>query len=1136
MKKFLICICLFAATVAALSLTSCKKNKAEEEIRTPVTVEIPFVSDFTCDYYDASGNRIASRSTVFEPDDEIRVKFGFTLSSDAFKAGNSEFTLKLDVPFGFDKSITSANTSMTSSNELTATFATDDRNAKKCELSIKLGFNYCGGDLNIVYNYDGSPYTTAGTLPLNCEKRLKFEYVETLDGYSVSQDYDYNGWLSGSLIIPTSFAGKPVKTVGYGAFKECNWLKSVIVPEGIINVEGSAFADCGSLTAVTLPSSLRNLGKGAFNNCPIEQATIPGFAVRDIPGEKLKDVIIISGDYIDNNTFYNYKNLKSITLADSIRSIGNSAFEGCGNLRGITLPDKVSSIGENAFMGCRNLSVVTLGNSLTQIAKSAFENCVSLTSITIPDGVTTIGESAFYHCNGLTDIDLPDKVMNIEKNTFYGCESLTAVNIGNGVKRVGYSAFENCVSLVNITISESVTSIGKDAFSGCKSLSNITVSDDNSRFKSIDGNLYSKDGQTLMQYAVGKSDAEFTVPDEVTTIGENAFYGCNSLTIVKIGNRVKNIEDNAFNSCGDLTSIIVPDSVTSIGNDVFNGCGSLTDVEIGGGVTSIGESVFGGCGSLSNIKVSGNNGSYKSVDGNLYSKDGQTLMQYAVGKSDTEFTIPDSVTSINANAFCGCVNLLRVSIGGGLKSVGYAAFKGCGSLTSVEILDSVTNIGSAAFRECGSLASVIIGNGVKNIEPSAFWGCDSLTSITIPNSVTRIETGAFGDCAGLTSVTISSAETYVNPNAFEACPIERAIIPKSAISAIPLSKLKNLEITSGDSVDSYIFQDCADLESVTLPDGMTSIGEYAFKNCVSLKIITIPESVTSIRWSVFEGCSSLQSVTLPSGITSVENNTFSGCANLTSVTIPKDVTSIGGNAFDGCVGLTTVTMDDNLKTIGSSAFNGCSRLTGVTIPNSATWIGNYAFYGCGRLTRIEIPVNVTYVGTCAFGGCTSLTEISVDEHNAKYSSKDGDIYTKDGQTLLQYAVGKTAGKVAISNGTWSGSWRKDGYELCGRNGLTSVGSYAFYGCKNLTIVILSGLTSVEDNAFYDCANLTRITIPKSVKKIGLNAFGNCGKLTSITYEGKKSEWLNISSRIGSKSDSGKTTIICSDGEMKFNFN
>ena len=271
--------------------------------------------------------------------------------------------------------------------------------------------------------------------------------------------------------------------------------------------------------------------------------------------------------------------------------------------------------------------------------------------------VTSIGESAFIDCTNLTSITIPKSVKSIEHSAFAGCSSLTSITIPSSVTSIGAATFANCTSLTSIIIPSSVTSIGYGAFQRCTSLTNFVVDANNVNYQSIDGNLYSKDGKTLMNYAVRKTNTSFEIPTGVTSIGEYAFSDCTS-----------------------LESLIIPSSVTSIGRYAFYYCTSL-----------------------SNIVVDKNNPNYKSIDGNLYSKDGKTLIQYAIGKTATSFAIPSSITSIGEYAFFACTSLTSVIISKEVTSIGHFAFSMCTNLKSITIPSSVTSIGYGAFYNCNSL-------------------------------------------------------------------------------------------------------------------------------------------------------------------------------------------------------------------------------------------------------------------------------------------------------------------------------------------------------------------------------------------------------------------------------------------------
>ncbi len=262
----------------------------------------------------------------------------------------------------------------------------------------------------------------------------------------------------------------------------------------------------------------------------IVKADIP----KSINGCPVKNI----GDY----AFYDCTGLTSVTIPNSVTSIGYRAFAYSNFLKSITIPDSVTNIGDGAFSDCTELTSITIGNSVTSIGNSAFWGCERLTSITIPNSVTNIGEYAFNYCSGLTSVTIGNSVTSIGNYAFSGCVGLTSVTIPNSVTSIGDSAFGGCSGLTSVTIGNSVTSIGSGAFSGCTELTSITI------------------------------------PNGVTSIGNSAFFDCTGLTRITIPNSVTNIGNSAFSSCGGLTSITIPNGVTSIGEGAFFDCWGLKKV------------------------------------------------------------------------------------------------------------------------------------------------------------------------------------------------------------------------------------------------------------------------------------------------------------------------------------------------------------------------------------------------------------------------------------------------------------------------------------------------------------------------------------------------------------------------------
>ena len=337
---------------------------------------------------------------------------------------------------------------------------------------------------------------------------------------------------------------------------------------------------------------------------------------------EIKTVIVENGvTNIGYSAFYYCTGLTSITIPDSVTRIGGCAFYGCTGLTSITIPDSVTSIVWGAFSGCTGLTSITIPDSVTSIGDSAFSNCTGLTSITIPDSVTSIVREAFCGCKGLTSVTIPDSVTSIGVNAFCGCTGLTSVTIPDSVTSIGNSAFYGCTGLTSITIPDSVTSINYSAFTGCTGLTSITIDSNNKIYDSRNNcnAIIETESNTLI------SGCKNTViPDSVTSIGGDAFFGCTGLTSITIPDSVTRIGGYAFYGCTGLTSITIPDSVTSIVWGAFYGCKGLTSVTIG-----------------------------------------------------------DSVTSIDYDAFYGCKGLISVTIGDSVTSIGYKAFYGCTGLTDV---------------------------------------------------------------------------------------------------------------------------------------------------------------------------------------------------------------------------------------------------------------------------------------------------------------------------------------------------------------------------------------------------------------------------------------------------------------------
>lgn len=333
------------------------------------------------------------------------------------------------------------------------------------------------------------------------------------------------------------------------------------------------------------------------------------------------------------------------------------------------------------------------GHEVAGIANHAFYGCESITKLTIPSSVETIGEYAFASCSGITNLTIP-----------------------NGVKKLCFGAFANCYNLTNVKIPASVTTIESYAFQSCTDMENFEVDKNNPKYLSEDDILYTKDQSRIIVYPSKKTDKTYTMPNSVTCIEDGAFRENRKIEDVKFSENLRHIGSYAFAGCVNLKKADMPDSVDFIGQHAFGECTSLNEVKLPEKIWFLGklafdhcfslkkvkipakvdifeDSVFYRCFELTNIEVDENNKTYSSVDGNLYSKDKTTIYQYAIGKKDSFFSVPEGVKCIQRNAFSYCTNL-----------------------TSIELPRSLTDVSEVAFNEIINLKDVYYRDIEENWE------------------------------------------------------------------------------------------------------------------------------------------------------------------------------------------------------------------------------------------------------------------------------------------------------------------------------------------------------------------------------------------------------------------------------------
>ena len=363
-------------------------------------------------------------------------------------------------------------------------------------------------------------------------------------GRTSSDDDDYT-------LKEVVFTASNVTTIEDEAFSSFSALKGITLPETLKSIGNSTFIYCSSLSSITLPESLTTIGEDAFIGCnALTNITVSTknnhFASVDgVLFNKQKTALII---------YPVAKQDTSYSVPENTKNIEKYAFMDCSALTSITLPDAVTTIGENAFADCSALTSINLPNSITTVEKRAFSGCSSLTSITLPNALTAIEKGVFSHCSSLTKITLPDALTTINEDAFEGCDSLTNIIFPDGLVTIRAAAFEGCSSLKTITLPAALKKFSNLAFCGCSSLTNITISTQNNYFSSVDGVLFNKQKTTLIIYPIGKNQTSYTVPENIDSIGSDAF------------------------SYSSLRNIIFPESLEKIGESAFSDCLSLTDI------------------------------------------------------------------------------------------------------------------------------------------------------------------------------------------------------------------------------------------------------------------------------------------------------------------------------------------------------------------------------------------------------------------------------------------------------------------------------------------------------------------------------------------------------------------------------
>ena len=510
-----------------------------------------------------------------------------------------------------------------------------------------------------------------------------------------------------------------------------------------------------------------------------------------------------------------------------------------------------------------------------------------------------------------------------------------------------------------------------------------------------------------------------------------------------------------------------------------------------------------------------------TIDGVVYSLDGDHA--YVSGNSGVGDTVVvlgtvmiDSieypVTEIGYHAFSSC-SILHVELPEGITKIVEGGFYDNYYLKTINFPSTLEFIGDAAFAWNWEVRITELPINLKTLEPAAFRGCQSATFTKIPDGVTHIPQDAFRGCYSLTSLALPKGLTQIDNYAFEGC---------SALTSIKNSSKLNLQKgTTSHGYVAYYAQQVVNVDTiinnfyfytdgngkhhltyyegtdtvVTLPANYEGedycISDYAFYGRNEIDTIVLPETVTSIGASAFYNCSSLSAINIPSGVTSIGNNAFYGCSSLDTIVLPDNLSFVGDNAF---AGTNIVFPDENgICYVGQTAYSLTDRtLTEYVLKEGTVSIATGLFSNCSNMTSISIPSSVEYIGSRAFEYCYALDSVYYNAANC--TSTSSDIFYSC--SVKKVTFGDDVKVIPGYLFRESNNLQK----LTIGSNVSKIGEHAFYGCDILREVYLpNSVDTIGTSAFDWCSSLKYINIPVNTKYIGEYAFATCQSLDSVNY-------------------------------------
>ena len=717
------------------------------------------------------------------------------------------------------------------------------------------------------------------------------------------------------IVVPNT-----VSKIGSSAFRGCSALVDISLPfvgnnEGAENNYQQVFGWIFGYNDTSNSTIADNYSTNSSNGTAqaLEQWSYSSMRMvyYYIP-KSVRNVTITKQTAIPNNAFRNCDLIETIKIPSNTVSIGNYAFYNCkavtsynGNEHGVSiLPATLVNISDYAFNNNKALLKVVFSPALESIGSYAFNGCTALTEATAASNITTLTTIGSYAFNGCTSL------------SYYFLGEENELNIPTNTVSIGTHAFANNVAITKVVVPDTVTLIGVAAFRGCSSLEDITLP----FVGNSEG--AEKNYQQVFGWIFGYNDvSNSTIMDSYSTNSSNGTaqaleqwsYSSMRMVYYYIPKSVRNvtitkqtaIPNNAFRNCDLIETVTLPSNVVSVGDYAFYNTKKLTTTNISNTAT-VGKDAFVGSGILE-----GKTG-VVYIGSVLYKYNGTMPSGYTV-------KVKDGTTAIQANAFSGCSGLTTLILPEGLKSIGTNAFKNCTSLKEVVIPSSIESIGSSAFYGCSVLTKItipfigtsktstssfssifstvptslttVVVTGDVDIPANAFKNCTKLTTITFTGAIGEIGTNAFYGCSALTTLTLPNTVTSLGNYAFYSC---------SKLATVELANMSELT-----AIGSYAFQNCTSLTSIVVPETVTTIGDYTFSGCTKLATASLSSKTTAIGNYAFNGCTALTTFTMNSSVLeTIGAYAFQNCSSLATIYVPITVAAIGEYAFNGCSALT----------------------------------------------------------------------------------------------------------------------------------------------------------------------------------------------------------------------------------------